>query len=94
MSFVSITYAYLITLEMLRHWQKWKNARVSKHTNLIQPDDVVVLERFQYLNFAVEFAQVARVQLAFVNDFDRHLMSCEITYTMSSVSSLCADVLL
>lgn len=41
--------------------------------DLVEPDDVVVLQHLQDLNFAVEFAQIGRIQLAFVHDFDRHL---------------------
>ncbi len=40
---------------------------------LVETDDVVVLEHFQYLDFSVELTQVAFVQLALVHNLDRHL---------------------
>lgn len=40
---------------------------------LVKADDVVVSEHFQYLDFTVEFTQVAFVQLALVHNLDRHL---------------------
>ena len=41
--------------------------------DLVQADDVVVLQHLQDLHFAVKFAQIGRIQLALVHDFDRHL---------------------
>lgn len=46
---------------------------VERGSHLVESNNVVVLEHLQDLDFTVELAQVALVQLALVHYFDGHL---------------------
>ncbi len=71
--FYWIFYYYTINGVRIRMWQLDFYVLSGQKNYLVKADDVVVPEHFQYLDFTVEFTQVAFVQLALVHNLDRHL---------------------
>ena len=53
--------------------------------DLVEFDDVGMIEQFQYLNLAIDFAQIIVVQSRLVDDLDGHLHARTHTYTHTRV---------
>ena len=53
--------------------------------DLVEFDDVGMIEQFQYLNLAIDFAQIIVVQSRLIDDLDGHLHARTHTYTYTRV---------